>query len=54
VNVKAIILEEEGHLAEMRRMLQEFHPQWEAIAADMCAVEDRLFTTWLDALGRLN
>lgn len=54
VNVKAIILEEEGHLAEMRRMLQEFHPRWEEIAAGICAVEERLFTTWLNALSKLN
>src|ERR1035437_8167932 len=27
VNVKSIITEEEGHLAEMRRMLEVFHPR---------------------------
>jgi len=53
VNVKSIILEEEGHLAEMQRMLEVFHPQWEALAADICEVENRLFNTWIAAIGRL-
>ena len=53
VNVKSIILEEEGHLAEMQRMLEVFHPQWEALAADMCEVENKLFNTWIAAIGRL-
>ena len=47
VNVKSIILEEEGHLAEMERMLKEFRPDWELLAKDMCAVEDRLFQEWV-------
>ncbi len=50
VNVKSIILEEEGHLAEMERMLVAFHPEWERLSADMCKVEDRLFRAWLDAV----
>ncbi len=54
VNVKSIILEEEGHLAEMQRMLQDFHPDWEALAKDMCAVEDKLFNIWVDAIARAN
>ena len=53
VNVKSIILEEEGHLAEMQRMLEVLHPQWEALAADMCEVENKLFNTWINAIGRL-
>ena len=53
VNVKSIILEEEGHLAEMQRMLETFHPEWEALAADMCAVENKLFNVWIEAIGRL-
>lgn len=53
VNVKSIIAEEEGHLAEMQRMLQEFRPDWEALATDMCAVEDRLFNEWVAAVGRI-
>jgi len=53
VNVKSIIMEEEGHLAEMQRMLKDFHPEWERLAADMCAVEDRLFMTWVDAVSKV-
>lgn len=51
VNVKSIILEEEGHLAEMQRMLEAFHPDWQALANDMCAVEDKLFQTWVNAIA---
>src|ERR1700749_3520420 len=40
VNVKSIILEEEGHLEEMQRMLEGFHPEWKRLADDMCAVEN--------------
>lgn len=54
VNVKSIILEEEGHLAEMQRMLQDFHPQWEGLAGDICAIEDRLFNNWILAISRVN
>jgi hypothetical protein len=53
VNVKSIILEEEGHLAEMQRMLETFHPNWEKLAADMCAIEDHLFQRWVSAIGRM-
>jgi hypothetical protein len=52
VNVKSIILEEEGHLAEMEKMLISFHPEWEKLAADMCAVEDRLFMSWISAIEK--
>ena len=50
VNVKSIILEEEGHLQEMQRMLESFHPEWASLANDMCAVEDRLFQVWVEAI----
>ena len=50
VNVKSIILEEEGHLAEMERMLQEFSRDWETLAKDICAVEDRLFGAWVETV----
>jgi hypothetical protein len=52
VNVKSIIAEEEGHLEEMQRMLEVFHPDWEQLAADMCVIENRLFNTWIDALNK--
>lgn len=54
VNVKSIIKEEEGHLAEMQRMLEVFHPNWKKLAADMCAIEDKLFVRWIEAIGRLS
>src|SRR6185312_257406 len=47
VNVKSIIAEEEGHLAEMQRMLELFHPQWQELAADACKLEDELFLKWI-------
>ena len=52
VNVKSIILEEEGHLQEMQRMLESFHPDWASLAKDMCDVEDRLFEVWVNAISK--
>jgi len=52
VNVKSIIAEEEGHLEEMQRMLEVFHPKWEKLAADMCKVENKLFQKWVTAIGK--
>ena len=53
VNVKSIIAEEEGHLAEMERMLVQFHPEWEKLAADVYAIEVRLFNQWVDAIEKI-
>jgi len=53
VNVKSIIAEEEGHLEEMQRMLEVFHPQWKQLADDMCAVENRLFERWINAIDKV-
>jgi hypothetical protein len=50
VNVKSIIAEEEGHLAEMERMLTGFHPEWQSFAADVIAIESALFATWVKAV----
>jgi len=50
VNVKSIIAEEEGHLQEMQRMLEAFHPDWEKLATDMCAIENMLFERWIEAI----
>lgn len=50
VNVKSIILEEAGHLEEMTRMLEVFDPNWQPIAADVCAIEDKLYQEWLTAV----
>ena len=51
VNVKSIILEEEGHLEEMTRMLVNFREDWEVLAERMCAVEAGLFNEWIKAVG---
>lgn len=53
VNVKSIIAEEEGHLEEMQRMLVTFHPDWERLAADVCRIEDALFTSWIKAVNKV-
>jgi len=53
VNVKSIILEEEGHLEEMQKMLEVFHPEWERLAKDMCEVENRLFERWMAAISQI-
>jgi hypothetical protein len=53
VNVKSIIAEEEGHLAEMERMLKEFRADWQQLAEDMCVLEDQLFMRWVAAIASL-
>lgn len=53
VNVKSIIAEEEGHLEEMQKMLEVFHPEWEKLAADVCAIENGLFERWIGAIGNV-
>ncbi len=50
VNVKSIIAEEEGHLEEMKKMLQSFAPNWEAMANDVCRIESKLFEQWIKAV----
>jgi hypothetical protein len=51
VNVKSIILEEEGHLEEMTKMLVNFRPYWKVLADHMCAIETELFNEWVIAVG---
>lgn len=53
VNVKSIIAEEEGHLTEMQKMLEVFHPGWQQLAADICKIEDKLFEQWITAVGKI-
>lgn len=50
VNVKSIILEEEGHLEEMINQLKQFSPQWEMHAQVAVEMETRLFNDWVNAL----
>ncbi len=52
VNVKSIILEEEGHLEEMIRQLHDFSPDWQFHADKAVAIESRLFADWVNALGK--
>jgi hypothetical protein len=51
VNVKSIIVEEEGHLAEMIEQLKSFSTDWEIHANKACEVEKGLFEEWVLALG---
>ncbi|MES2061990.1 MAG: hypothetical protein V4456_08725 [Bacteroidota bacterium] len=51
VNVKSIILEEEGHLEEMINQLQKFSPDWELHAQKSVDMEARLFQQWVNSLS---
>jgi hypothetical protein len=51
INVKSIILEEEGHLEEMINQLQHFSPQWQLHADKAVAMETKLFNDWVVALA---
>ncbi len=51
VNVKSIILEEEGHLEEMINQLKQFSPEWELHAEKAVEFEAQLFADWVEALG---
>ena len=52
VNVKSIILEEEGHLEEMINQLQHFSPIWQLHADKAVELETRLFDQWVVELGK--
>ncbi|WP_345955620.1 hypothetical protein [Mucilaginibacter sp. PAMB04168] len=47
VNVKSIILEEEGHLEEMINQLQQFSVDWQIHANKAVAIETALFENWV-------
>ena len=51
VNVKSIILEEEGHLEEMINQLHHFSPDWQSHAQKAVDMETRLFKNWVNELG---
>lgn len=51
VNVKSIILEEEGHLEEMINQLQHFSPDWELHAKKAVDFETSLFNGWVNNLA---
>ena len=52
VNVKSIILEEEGHLEEMLVQLENFSPDWQKHADKAVGFETKLFNDWLKALEK--
>lgn len=52
VNVKSIILEEEGHLEEMLHQLKQFSPDWETHAKKAVEIETELFNDWIRALQK--
>lgn len=47
VQVKMIIVEEEGHLQEMIEQLEAFSPAWKQHAEAVCAMEQQLFNQWI-------
>ncbi|MDB5023373.1 MAG: hypothetical protein JWP78_1128 [Mucilaginibacter sp.] len=51
VNVKSIILEEEGHLEEMINQLKSFSPDWKFHADKAVEMESRLFAQWVEQLN---
>ena len=51
VNVKSIILEEEGHLEEMLNQLKTFSPEWEKHAEVVIGIEQAMFDDWMSNLG---
>lgn len=52
VNVKSIILEEEGHLEEMINQLQTFSADWEKHADVVVKMEQNMFADWIHNLGK--
>ncbi|RKR85007.1 hypothetical protein BDD43_5263 [Mucilaginibacter gracilis] len=52
VNVKSIILEEEGHLEEMINQLKNFSPDWQLHADKAVVIETILFNNWLAGLEK--
>ena len=52
VNVKSIILEEEGHLEEMINQLTHFSPDWQVHAQKAVDIETKLFNDWVNSLSK--
>ena len=52
VNVKSIILEEEGHLEEMLMQLKNFSPDWQKHADKAVEFETKLFNDWIKSLEK--
>lgn len=52
VNVKSIILEEEGHLEEMINQLTSFSEDWKTHADAVIKMEQQMFEEWISHLGK--
>lgn len=52
VNVKSIILEEEGHLEEMINQLTSFSTEWKRYADQVISIEQNLFQRWTEDLAK--
>jgi hypothetical protein len=52
INVKSIILEEEGHLEEMINQLKAFSPDWQLHADKAVVIETQLFNNWVVGLQK--
>lgn len=52
VNVKSIIMEEEGHLEEMIIQLKSFSQEWEKHAEKAIEFEKNLFDNWIQSLEK--
>jgi hypothetical protein len=52
VNVKSIIVEEEGHLEEMITQLKSFSVDWEIHAEEALEIEKNLFEIWVSELSK--
>ena len=50
IQVKSIIVEEEGHLEEMISQLKQTWPDWEQHAAVAVQIESELFQDWVNSL----
>ncbi len=50
INVKSIILEEEGHLEEMIGQLERFSADWRFHAEAVSAMENQLYEDWIGAI----
>jgi len=52
INVKSIITEEEGHLAEMLHQMNGFFEEWEIHAREALKYEKALYEEWIKALAK--
>lgn len=52
VQVKSIIVEEEGHLAEMLRQMETYFGDWQVHADRAVAIEKDLFAEWMNNVSK--